>query len=353
MDPISQAALGAVVAQGVAQHKLGYRAAGIGALVGAMPDIDVIWSFSGDYFDQLVAHRGITHSLFFAPVIGPPIAWLIWRFEARSSPGKPERNRLRAWTAAIVAAIWSHPLLDLLTPYGTQLLLPFSNARFAINAMPIIDPVYTLTLLGGLLIAGWLHRSRARAIALFTLTITSAYLGYGWLLNVQAEEFAVDQLAREGVHDAQVSAFPTILQVHYRRVVARTTQEDRVGFVSMWDPCEIIWSRAPRADSALTKPFTESREGDIFEWFAMGWLHYDLTPTSTGFHLLATDLRYGATSTPRESVFTSSALLDRGGRLMASPIAGRFRPNANSETLSGIYALAYEPNCAFDLAPGS
>ena len=79
MDPISQAALGAVVAQASAQHKLSFRVVVAGAIAGAMPDLDVF--IAGDYFDNLQTHRGITHSLFFAPVMGPMLGYLIYKLE--------------------------------------------------------------------------------------------------------------------------------------------------------------------------------------------------------------------------------------------------------------------------------
>jgi inner membrane protein len=61
MDPVTQAALGAVVGQAVGHRRLGYRAAGIGALAGMLPDADVLLTLSGDLFDEVVHHRGITH----------------------------------------------------------------------------------------------------------------------------------------------------------------------------------------------------------------------------------------------------------------------------------------------------
>ena len=51
MDPFSQAALGAVVAQASAQHKIGFRVVVAGALAGASPDIDVF--FADDYFPRV------------------------------------------------------------------------------------------------------------------------------------------------------------------------------------------------------------------------------------------------------------------------------------------------------------
>ncbi|MFV2089757.1 MAG: metal-dependent hydrolase, partial [Pseudomonadales bacterium] len=140
MDPLSQAGLGAVVAQIAGHRRLGFKAALLGAGAGALPDADVLFSITGDFIDQLITHRGITHSLFFAPVTGPALGWLIWYRERRKDPSL-SLSRRNCWMLVITLALLSHPLLDWLTPYGTQLLLPLSNSRFAINAMPIIDPV--------------------------------------------------------------------------------------------------------------------------------------------------------------------------------------------------------------------
>ena len=347
MDPISQAALGAVVAQTAGQKNLGVRAAAMGAAAGAMPDIDVFFSLHGDYFDQLLSHRGITHSLFFAPVVGPALAWLVWRVESRRRPGQRDRRRLGVWTLALTLAIFSHPLLDFLTPYGTQLLLPFSNARFAVSAMPIIDPVYTLTLLAGLAIAVRYAESASR-IAALTLLVSSSYLGYGWYLNSAAEAYARTQLTARGIDNAQVAAFPTILQVHYRRVVARTAQIDRVGFISMWDPCEIKWRSASRLDRSQADQFLASREGAVFQWFTMGWAHFELKQQRGNRLLTATDLRYGFNDDPATSVFSASAELDANGDLAGPVTGGRFRPDASGDTFDRLLESTYAPYCRND-----
>ncbi|MFU8815255.1 MAG: metal-dependent hydrolase [Pseudomonadales bacterium] len=125
MDPISQAALGAVVGQAVGHRRLGYRAAAVSALAGALPDVDVLFSLRGDFFDELVLHRGITHSLFFGPVAGPALGYLTYRYEhwrsARRGSGSRiagearGRRRLAPWMWVVSLALLSHPLLDYLT----------------------------------------------------------------------------------------------------------------------------------------------------------------------------------------------------------------------------------------------
>lgn len=345
MDPFSQAALGAVVGQAVGHRRLGYRAAVLGAAAGALPDVDVLFSVGGDYFDQLVTHRGITHSLLFAPVMGPLLGLAAWWWR-RPRENPPGGAGPWAWILVATLALLSHPLLDLLTPYGTQLLLPFSNARFALNVMPIIDPLYTLLLAGGLIAAarGWPHQAPAVAVA--TLVLSCAYIGYAAHLNQAAERLASRQLAAAGVRPVALAAFPTILQIHYRRVVARTPEEDRVGFVSMWRPCEIQWHRAPRRAAPDTvAEFLATREGRIFHWFTMGWARYRVEPGPEGSSLVATDLRYGFTDDPNRSIFTASADLDSSGRLTGPVKAGRDGADATLARLRLLFRDTYAAAC--------
>lgn len=361
MDPFSQAALGALVAQAAAHRTLGYRAAVYGAAAGALPDIDVLFSVGGDFIDQLVSHRGITHSLFFAPVVGPVLGWLIWQRERLKMPVQRRSlasNQRTAWIIAITLALLSHPLLDTLTSYGTQLLLPFSDTRFAINAMPIIDPVYTLLLGLGLLIA-WLpglrRRLPAARVAAVTLLISCTYLGYGWHQGIRAEQAASSQLARAGIQVDRLAAFPTILQVHLRRVVARSEGVDRIGFYSTWAPCAIDWHRAPReAADEFVAPFLATRAGRVFDWFSMGWAHYTLKPAASGYQLIASDLRYGFDDDPLTSVFTLNATLDHQGIPADSATAGRTLPTDPNSLFERLITDTYAPACrVFGERPGS
>src|SRR4030095_3228403 len=142
MDPFSHAVLGAALTHGCFHKRLGLKGAAGGAVAAMLPDVDIFFSIGADDFEALVRHRGITHALIFAPIVGPIWGYLLARYYARDE-GAP---LTWTWIAAITLALWSHPLLDYVTPYGTRLLQPFSDARFAIGAMPIIDPLYTLIL---------------------------------------------------------------------------------------------------------------------------------------------------------------------------------------------------------------
>jgi membrane-bound metal-dependent hydrolase YbcI (DUF457 family) len=260
VDPLSHAVLGAAVAHGLFGRRLGLKAAAWGAAAAVLPDIDIFFRVGADDFTALARHRGLTHGLAFAPLLGSLWGYLLARHYAR---GSPSTATLWRWIGVVTIALWSHPLLDWLTPYGTQLLQPFSDRRFALPVMPIIDPIYTLLLSAGVLLAWrWAPAPRARVASLTAVALSCAYIGYSAHLNDVAEDIATAQLAAMGVTDADVTAYPTLLQIQYRRVVARSPNVDRTGFVNASTPCTIDWgvcatcrrraSRATRRDPRRT-----------------------------------------------------------------------------------------------------
>ena len=88
MDPISQAALGAIAPQSVAdktkRDSLGLLRIGlIGALAGMAPDLDVLIQSSTDPLLQLEYHRQFTHSLIFVPFGAALCALAFWPFLKR------------------------------------------------------------------------------------------------------------------------------------------------------------------------------------------------------------------------------------------------------------------------------
>ncbi|NND36458.1 MAG: metal-dependent hydrolase, partial [Gammaproteobacteria bacterium] len=266
MDPISQAALGAAAGHAVFHRQLGMRAVAIGAVAGAFPDVDAFWGLFEGPFGRLVSHRGITHSLFFGPVVGSIAGWAWWRRERARARAPGDVPDMRAWIGLFIVALMSHPLLDWFTTFGTQLLAPVSRARFALNGIAIVDPVYTFVLLAGLLLA-WFFRRRAYA-GRFTgiaLVLSTAYLLVGLWINALAEQESRRQLADAGIDGAEIHAFPTMLQLPHRRVVAITESEIRVGFVSMWHPCDIEWGVAPRLRDARIDAILATQEGQIYE----------------------------------------------------------------------------------------
>lgn len=79
-------------------------------------------------------------------------------------------------------ALVTHALLDAFTVYGTQLLLPFSDYPVGVGSVFIIDPLFTVPLVVGLVAALRLRpRDPGRALRWNAagLTLAALYLGWG------------------------------------------------------------------------------------------------------------------------------------------------------------------------------
>ncbi|HEX9187184.1 MAG TPA: metal-dependent hydrolase [Vicinamibacteria bacterium] len=306
MDPLTQGLLGAAFGQALYGKALGKQALAWGAVVGMAPDLDVVANPVSPMAEWLW-HRGPTHALWFGPVVGPLIGWLLWRWRG---------GRFRDWAGLSVVALLTHPLLDAFTTYGTQLLSPFSSRRFAWDAVAIVDPVYSLVL--ALAIGLGLRRGArtplARRAAWTALALSSAYVVLGLLVNHRAEAAARAQLAAEGVRADRVSAYPTLFQLPFRRIVARSGDEVRVGWLSLLAPRPIAWERFVAASGPLVEAARQTEEGRILEWFAMGEATPRVETTAEGAVVELDDLRYGFPGRPQDGLWGVRVRLDASGR---------------------------------------
>jgi len=346
LDPITQAALGAAAGHAVFHRQLGTRAMAIGAVAGAFPDIDSFWGLFEGPFGRLVSHRGITHSLFFGPVVGSLAGWLWWRRECGRARSPDDVAGVRAWIGLFIVALMSHPLLDWFTTFGTQLLAPISRARFALDSIPIVDPVYTFTLLIGLGL-GWAFRQRPYA-GRFTgiaVLVSTTYLFVGLWVNAIAEREAERQLTGAGIDGAAIHAFPTMLQLPHRRIVAITESEIRVGFVSMWRPCEIDWGVAPRLRDKRIDAILATKEGRIYAWFANGLLAADIVPEDGGHRVRLVDLRYGYVADPLSSLWGIDTRFDAAGIMLGPPERYTDRPEVSRARVAQLLADAFPSAC--------
>ena len=130
---ITHAVVGLTLGRILVPRRRDARFLALSAVVSALPDADALL-FSLGLADGAAAHRGLSHSLFFAACCGIPAALLAGR---RDAPPSPARGLgLWAYFAAVVA---SHGLLDALTNggQGIALLAPFDERRFFLPFRPI------------------------------------------------------------------------------------------------------------------------------------------------------------------------------------------------------------------------
>jgi inner membrane protein len=231
MDSLSQAALGAAVAVAVMQRRTAvWKAAAFGAVAGTLPDLDVFIDH-GDAVLNMVLHRAETHALFWLTLFSLPLGWA-------SAALMRERTLWRRWWLAAWLALITHPLLDAMTVYGTQLFLPFSNTPVGVGSLFIIDPAYTLPLLLGVLVAVVLGRRAAALKAnAVGLVLSTAYVGWSVVAQAHVEGIARESLAAQGLKADRLLVTPTAFNTIAWRVVAidETGSAYREGFYSLLD----------------------------------------------------------------------------------------------------------------------
>lgn len=337
MDTVTQMLLGGAVAQLGFRRRLGRRAVPVGLALGLVPDLDIVVRWVAGPVPYWAHHRGITHSFLFGPIVGPAFGWLASRLERRRKPQDPALaapGRLHAWMWLGVAALVTHPLIDLFTSYGTMLLSPLDSTRFAIDALPIVDPVYSLALILALAIGAFLRPARASVAAGLALLFVTLYTFGGWAIGERIRQEAVRQIGRE----AQVNAYPLLFQPYYRRVLAMTDTEARVGYYSILAPSTIEWTTYPLATSPAIEAVRASPEGRVFDWFAMDKVLWrESEPAADGTRTVeGLDLRYGMPLN-EPSLWGLRARVAADGRLLDVPDAFSTPRTADADAWAGYW----------------
>lgn len=377
MDSLTQITLGAAMGELALGRKIGNRAMIWGAIAGTIPDLDVLAGIGMSEIDALAFHRGPTHSLLFAFTTPWLFAWLAERWYSKgyfdSAPTRIVRTVLRgsmvlavaavilwlAWNqsliwASILAipvlaalyfllpwirkphltptaeppeaqyldwvrlffwAILTHPILDAFTSYGTQLFLPFSDARVAFNAIAVVDPIYTLPFLGALLLAARLGRDSAsrRKLVMFGVIWSTMYLGLCTVNKLHVDRVFAASLEAQGITATRFTISPSIFNNILWSGVAETDTLFYLGSYSLFDAETRITDLVPLEKKPLVhKEILEDPTWRILRWFSNG---YFLTESVSDGAYNFYDLRYGGIPGSHDSHsrrFIFSFRLERG-----------------------------------------
>ncbi len=353
MDSITQITLGAAVGEVVLGKKLGNRAMLWGAFAGTIPDLDVLANLVTDNVSSTAFHRAITHSIFFAFIAPLALGWLVHRLY----DGTPRSNRVwardfgvvlaffiiinaigalalpipvsdvlpigvmvsvvilfvlgiawwrrqrrnpiadnpsqLAWTNLFFWTIFTHPLLDACTIYGTQLLQPFSDFRVGLDNISVADPAYTLPFLICLIIASRMTRgSRRRAWFNWAgIAISSAYLVFTFFNKQHVDTVFENSLKTEELSYSRFCTTPTIFNNILWQGVADGDSVFYHGTYSLLDKEERIlrFNYLPK-NYHLLEPYQDQRAIKMLKWFSKDF--YSVTERKDG-RLQINQLQYG------------------------------------------------------------
>ena len=226
MDSLTQIILGAACGEVVAGKKLGNRAMLWGGIGGTIPDLDVFATFFTDEMTATAFHRGFMHSFLFAALAPWLLAWLTQRFYGGGVHQRPAYKAVaavvwlllftgaafginsipvlisgsvswfilvptlvlggwfvwklwqdywrsdlntvaapyRTWVALFFWSIFTHPVLDCFTSWGTQIWQPFSDMRVQWCTVSVVDPLCSVPFMLALIAASWYARDRKSVV---------------------------------------------------------------------------------------------------------------------------------------------------------------------------------------------
>lgn len=288
MDSITQATLGAAVGEWILGKRLGNRAIAWGAVVGTLPDLDILLAPFFDTAGQLWWHRGPSHSLLIMVLASILLAkpFARWWAKDKVSPAR---------AGCFIFLVWStHVLIDCFTIYGTSVLWPFSEQRIAFNNLFIIDPLFTLPMFIALAVQLFL-RSKAQAVKrrrwnAWGLGLASAYaaLSFGFK-GIASYGFGSDLERRETTYLRRIEA-PTPFNILLWRAVVERDKEFWVGYRSIIEgpSSPVHWTIYPKGHDTVAK-MGKLREMQTVDWFSDGW--WIARPHAKGAWI--GDLRFG------------------------------------------------------------
>lgn len=351
MDSLTQIVLGAAVGEVVLGKKIGNRAMIWGAIGGTIPDLDVIANLFMSELDAMSAHRGITHSIFFAIVASVPFAWLVshiyrsgayrskaykyligflnvgllvlvnwgiynasqsiftvsltgsislyllWRLFKYylQSDLKDVTTSFRDWYILFFLALFTHFSLDCFTAYGTQIFMPFSNYRVAFNTISVVDPLYTVPFLLCVVVASILVRgSKARSMANWIgIGLSSLYMLFTVLNRHHVDGIFERALQSRNIEVDRQRVGPAILQNVLWSCIAESDEAYYIGLYSLFDSDQNMhWINVLPKDLDAIHALEHFPEYKTLSWFADGYLQ--VIDRDTTYELF--DLRFGALS---------------------------------------------------------
>ena len=334
MDSITQIVLGAACGEIALGKKIGNKAILFGAIGGTIPDLDVLIGslYYSNEIDSLAFHRGFMHSILFA-ILGAFLFGFISSKAYDYGSLRKGTTNLKDWIWLFFLSIFTHPILDSFTPYGTQLFLPFSDYRVAFNNIAVADPIYTLPFLLCMIITLFYNRKNPTRIRWTKagLYLSSAYMIFTIGNKLYVDHFFKTSFDKANINYSKFSAQPTILNNVLWYAVAETDKNYTVAFYSIFDKNTKL---TKFIDIPKNHTLVDVNHPDIkkLRWFSNNF--YTLSSPNNK-EVIYKDLRYPLLdqSDPSSSLF-SFRLVEEGNRWNTKSLSEERFKDSNMKALS-------------------
>lgn len=287
MDSVTQFALGASIGEAALGRKIGNRAALAGGIVATLPDLDSFIPYD-DAVATFTYHRSATHSLFILAAASPLITWLALKLQPKFREFRKETFQL------VFLALFTHPLLDAFTVYGTQLFWPITNYPVSGSTIFIVDPLYTIWLLIGCISAMLISRDKITGHRLnyAGLALSSIYLSWTVAAKLIVDNRAEQLLNDENIAFDQLMSTPAPFTSFTWRLIGKNREGYFDAFIDVFGEDQpVIINQRPSEEHLLV--------GLRDHWPVtrlLDFTHGYYSVSRRGDDILITDLRMGLES---------------------------------------------------------
>ncbi len=220
----------------------------LGALAQSVPDIDFITTFFLSDSEDIVSHRGITHSILFAIIATLVLSWASrYIFRKINLPWK-------LWFLLFGINIFVHIFIDGFNAYGIGWFEPFSARRYSFHVLFVADPLFSIWPFFAFLVLLRLKNSNPirRITWKLGIGLSVIYLGYAVVNKILVTGWARQNLAEQGISVRDYIVTPTPFNSWLWYVVARDTAGYSVAYRSVFDSQKkMSFTWFPRNDSLL------------------------------------------------------------------------------------------------------
>jgi inner membrane protein len=231
MDSLTHIAVGACVGEAFFEKGFGKKALFWGALAQSIPDIDFLAGFWLGTSENLLAHRGFTHSILFALLIIPAFSLTADRIH------RPHDIAFKKLVLFFSAEVFLHLFLDGFNNYGVGWFEPFSHYRISFNTVYVADPFFSIWpgIACIMLVLLKRYSARRRFWWRFGVFIPVVYLCYCVFNKININRDVKEILAKQNIHYTRYLTTPAPLQNWLWFVVAGDDTGYYVGYRSVFD----------------------------------------------------------------------------------------------------------------------
>jgi len=282
MDSLTHIAIGACIGELYLGKKIGKKAMLYGAIAASIPDIDFVTAFWLKTSDDLMAHRGFTHSFLFALIV---VAGLAFLFRHRH---RVDHIPVKTWLLFMGTEIGSHLFLDAFNAYGIGWFEPFNHFRFSFNSLFVVDPFFSvwpgIATFVMLILPG--HRRERKRWAGWGLVFCSLYFGYSLVNKFETDNKARYALLRQHIHYLDYFTTPAPFNNWLWFVVAEVDSGYYAGYRSVFDKNDSVDFRFFPRNEVLLKPLGDQKDLELLLRFSQGYYTVDHSDRGLVFNVL-------------------------------------------------------------------